>query len=133
MLTGTLARLRRQGVAVAVDDFGTGYSSVSRLADRHWDALKIDRSFVTGIADDPARAGVVHAMLALARALQLHVIAEGVEDEPTLAKLRELGCDAAQGFLFTKPVGAAEISRMIEMSPEWNAEPEPAGEIAAVA
>jgi EAL domain-containing protein (putative c-di-GMP-specific phosphodiesterase class I) len=92
---------------------------VSRLADRHWDALKIDRSFVTGIADDPAREGVVHAMVALARALRLHVIAEGVEDEPTLAKLRELGCDAAQGFLFTRPIDAAEISQMIAVSPRW--------------
>ena len=122
VLTGTLAELRRHGVAVAVDDFGTGYSSVSRLADRHWDALKIDRSFVTGIAEDPAREGVVHAMLALARALGLHVIAEGVEDEPTLAKLRELGCDAAQGYLFTRPVDAAEISQMIAVSPEWTAD-----------
>ena len=121
VLTGTLAELRRHGMAVAVDDFGTGYSSVSRLADRHWDALKIDRSFVTGIAEDPAREGVVHAMLALARALGLHVIAEGVEDEPTLAKLRELGCDAAQGYLFTRPVDAAEISQMIAVSPQWAA------------
>ena len=58
-------------------------------------------------------------MLALARALRLHVIAEGVEDEPTLAKLRELGCDAAQGYLFTVPVDAGEISRMIAVSPQW--------------
>jgi EAL domain-containing protein (putative c-di-GMP-specific phosphodiesterase class I) len=121
-LTGTLAELRRHGVAVAVDDFGTGYSSVSRLADRHWDALKIDRSFVTGIADDPAREGVVHAMLALARALRLHVIAEGVEDEPTVAKLRELGCDAAQGYLFTRPASAGRISEMIAASPQWNSD-----------
>jgi EAL domain-containing protein (putative c-di-GMP-specific phosphodiesterase class I) len=121
-LTGTLAELRRHGVAVAVDDFGTGYSSVSRLADRHWDALKIDRSFVIGIADDPAREGVVHAMLALARALRLYVIAEGVEDEPTLAKLRELGCDAAQGYLFTRPASAGRISEMIAASPRWNSD-----------
>ncbi|WP_433303106.1 putative bifunctional diguanylate cyclase/phosphodiesterase [Actinoplanes sp. CA-030573] len=131
IMTGTLADLRRHGVAVAVDDFGTGYSSVSRLADRHWDALKIDRSFVAGITEDAAREGVVNAMIALAHALRLRAIAEGVEDEATLAKLRELGCDAAQGYLFTRPVGAAEISRMIEMSPEWNADP--AAEIAVVA
>ncbi|GAA2606709.1 putative bifunctional diguanylate cyclase/phosphodiesterase [Paractinoplanes durhamensis] len=120
VMTGTLAELRRHGVAVAVDDFGTGYSSVSRLADRHWDALKIDRSFVSGITEDPAREGVVHAMIALAHALQLRAIAEGVEDEPTLAKLRELGCDAAQGYLYTRPVDAAEISKMIIRSPQWN-------------
>jgi EAL domain-containing protein (putative c-di-GMP-specific phosphodiesterase class I) len=123
VMTGTLAELRKYGVAVAVDDFGTGYSSVSRLADRHWDALKIDRSFVSDIIDDPAREGVVRAMIALAHALGLRAIAEGVEDEPTLAKLRDLDCDAAQGYLFTRPVDAAEISQMIALSPEWNADP----------
>jgi diguanylate cyclase (GGDEF)-like protein len=130
VMTGTLAELRRHGVAVAVDDFGTGYSSVSRLADRHWDALKIDRSFVSGINDDPARQGVVRAMIALAHALRLRAIAEGVEDEPTLDLLRELGCDAAQGYLFTVPVDAAEISRMIVRSPEWNAATAPVPSVA---
>ena len=64
----------------------------------------------------------MHAMLALARALRLHVIAEGVEDEPTLAKLRDLGCDAAQGYLFTRPVGVGRISEMIAASPQWNSD-----------
>jgi len=105
---------------VAVDDFGTGYSSVSRLADRHWDALKIDRSFVSDFTDDPAREGVVRAMIALAHALGLRAIAEGVEDEPTLEKLRELGCDAAQGYFYTRPVPAAAISDMIAVSPQWS-------------
>jgi EAL domain-containing protein (putative c-di-GMP-specific phosphodiesterase class I) len=119
-MTGTLAELRRHGVAVAVDDFGTGYSSVSRLADRHWDALKIDRSFVSDFTDDPAREGVVHAMIALAHALGLRAIAEGVEDEATLTKLRDLGCDAAQGYLYTRPIPAPAISEMIAVSPEWS-------------
>ena len=127
VMTGTLAELRRHGVAVAVDDFGTGYSSVSRLADRHWDALKIDRSFVAGITDDPAREGVVRAMIALAHALQLRAIAEGVEDERTLVTLRRLGCDAAQGYLFTQPADAATISSMIAASPQWYAAPQPVG------
>jgi predicted signal transduction protein with EAL and GGDEF domain len=120
VMTGALAELRRHGVAVAVDDFGTGYSSVSRLADRHWDALKIDRSFTSGIDHDPAREGVVRAMIALAHALRLRAIAEGVEDEPTLDKLRELGCDAAQGYYYTRPVDAGAISRMIVAAPQWN-------------
>jgi diguanylate cyclase (GGDEF)-like protein len=120
VMTGTLAELRRHGVAVAVDDFGTGYSSVSRLADRHWDALKIDRSFVSDFTDDPAREGVVHAMIALAHALGLRAIAEGVEDEATLTKLRDLGCDAAQGYLYTRPIPASAISDMIAVSPEWS-------------
>ena len=106
VMTSSLAELRRHGIAVAVDDFGTGYSSVSRLADRHWDALKIDRSFVTGITDDPARAGVVRAMIALAHALQLRSIAEGVEDEATLVVLRKLGCDETQGYLHGRPMPA---------------------------
>ncbi len=123
VMTGTLAELRKHGVAVAVDDFGTGYSSVSRLADRHWDALKIDRSFVQDMTDDEAREGVVRAMIALAHSLKLRAIAEGVEDEATLARLRELGCDAAQGYLITRPLEAAAISDMISASPEWRAEP----------
>ncbi|MGK5683460.1 putative bifunctional diguanylate cyclase/phosphodiesterase [Actinoplanes sp. URMC 104] len=119
VMTGTLAELRRHGVAVAVDDFGTGYSSVSRLADRHWDALKIDRSFVAGIVDDPAREGVVRAMIALAHSLKLRAIAEGVEDEATLDKLRELGCDAAQGYYYTRPVDAAGIGELFALAPQW--------------
>jgi diguanylate cyclase (GGDEF)-like protein len=119
-MTGTLAELRRHGLAVAVDDFGTGYSSVSRLADRHWDALKIDRSFVSGITGDPARAGVVNAMIALAHSLDLRAIAEGVEDEATLTKLRELGCDTAQGYLISRPADAAAVDEMIEASPQWS-------------
>ncbi|MFC7272749.1 putative bifunctional diguanylate cyclase/phosphodiesterase [Paractinoplanes rhizophilus] len=120
VMTGTLAELRRHGVAVAVDDFGTGYSSVSRPADRHWDALKIDRSFVSDFTDDPAREGVVRAMIALAHALGLRAIAEGVEDEPILEKLRDLGCDAAQGYFYTRPIDAAAISDMIAVSPQWS-------------
>jgi diguanylate cyclase (GGDEF)-like protein len=120
VMTGALAELRRHGLIVAVDDFGTGYSSVSRLADRHWDALKIDRSFVTGITDDPARAGVVNAMIALAHSLQLRAIAEGVEDEATLAVLIELDCDAVQGYLISRPADAAAITEMITASPQWS-------------
>ncbi|MBU2665220.1 bifunctional diguanylate cyclase/phosphodiesterase [Actinoplanes bogorensis] len=123
VMTGTLADLRAHGVAVAVDDFGTGYSSVSRLADRHWDALKIDRSFVSGIAGDESREGVVRAMIALAHSLKLRAIAEGVEDEATLTKLRELGCDAAQGYHYTEPVDADAITGMIAESPQWEALP----------
>ncbi|MBM2616493.1 EAL domain-containing protein [Actinoplanes sp. LDG1-06] len=123
VMTGTLAELRGHGVAVAVDDFGTGYSSVSRLADRHWDALKIDRSFVSGIATDESREGVVRAMIALAHSLKLRAIAEGVEDEETLARLRELGCDAAQGYLYTRPIDAAATTEMIAASPQWEAVP----------
>ncbi|GAB2570737.1 hypothetical protein Aab01nite_05610 [Paractinoplanes abujensis] len=123
VMTGTLAELRRHGVAVAVDDFGTGYSSVSRLAGRHWDALKIDRSFTAGIATDESREGVVRAMIALAHSLKLRAIAEGVEDEATLAKLRELGCDAGQGYLWNRPAGAAATTEMIAASPHWGALP----------
>ncbi|MBL7259314.1 putative bifunctional diguanylate cyclase/phosphodiesterase [Paractinoplanes lichenicola] len=123
VMTGTLAELRRHGVAVAVDDFGTGYSSVSRLADRHWDALKIDRSFVSDIAVDEAREGVVRAMIALAHSLKLRAIAEGVEDEATLAKLIDLGCDAAQGYFYARPADAAATTEMIAASPQWEAVP----------
>jgi diguanylate cyclase (GGDEF)-like protein len=115
----TLTALRERGVAVAVDDFGTGYSSVERLAKPHWDALKIDRSFTAGIAADQSRAGVVRAMVAMAHALGLSAVAEGVEDAETLDELRTIGCDTAQGYYYTRPVGADVISTMIADNPAW--------------
>ncbi len=107
--TRTLARLRALGVAIAVDDYGTGYSSLSHLRDLPIDHLKIDRSFVTDLASSPRTAAIVRSTIELAHALELRVVAEGVEDAATLDVLRELGCDWVQGYLFTKPLPPASL------------------------
>jgi diguanylate cyclase (GGDEF)-like protein len=105
-----VGRLHELGVRLSVDDFGTGYSSFSRLRDLHIDELKIDRSFVTDMAQDGQGLAIVRSAIDLAHNLGLDVVAEGVERPETLAELRELGCDAAQGFLLGRPVPAEELT-----------------------
>jgi diguanylate cyclase len=107
--TRTLARLRKLGIAIAVDDYGTGYSSLSHLRDLPIDHLKIDRSFVTDLVSSPRTAAIVRSTIELAHALDLRVVAEGVEDIATLRALRELGCDWVQGYFFTKPLPPASL------------------------
>ncbi|GAA3301552.1 bifunctional diguanylate cyclase/phosphodiesterase [Dactylosporangium vinaceum] len=100
----TLARLKKLGVAIALDDFGTGYSSMVHLRRLPLAEVKIDRSFVLGLATDPDDAAIVHSMIDLARALGLRVVAEGVEDERTWRMLVEAGCDVGQGWYFARPM-----------------------------
>jgi diguanylate cyclase (GGDEF)-like protein len=105
----TLARLNKLGVAIALDDFGTGYSSMLHLRRLPLAEVKIDRSFVLGVATDPDDAAIVRSMIDLARALGLRVVAEGVEDERTWRMLVEAGCDLAQGWYFARPMPAAQL------------------------
>ncbi len=109
-----LASLRELGVRLAVDDFGTGYSSLSYLKRLPVDAVKIDRSFVDGLAIDGDDSAIVAAVSGMARALRLTTIAEGVESLDQLHALRRLGCDLAQGYFFTTPQPPAHISRLLE-------------------
>ncbi len=107
---GRLAELRAMGVRIAIDDFGTGYSMFSRLRDLPVDRLKIDRSFVTDISNDDDARAIVGSTIAMGHALGLDLVAEGVEDESTAALLREMLCDSAQGYLFSRPLPAEEMS-----------------------
>jgi diguanylate cyclase (GGDEF)-like protein len=110
---GVLRRLKELGVQVSIDDFGTGYSSLAYLHDFPIDSLKIDESFVRLLGTEQSGAGIPGSMIALARGLNVRVVAEGVETGEQLELLRELGCDEAQGYLLSPPLPAAECRRMV--------------------
>ncbi|SDT66213.1 putative bifunctional diguanylate cyclase/phosphodiesterase [Actinoplanes derwentensis] len=107
--SAVLTRLREMGVRLSVDDFGTGYSSMSYLQNMPLHELKIDRSFVATVADSRGGAAIVRAVLELARALDLEVVAEGVEDEATLVLLGSMECAYAQGYHISRPVRPADL------------------------
>ena len=109
----TLNAIHDLGVALHVDDFGTGYSSLAYLKTLPVDVLKIDRAFVDGLGTDADDHAIVTAVIALARALSLGVVAEGVETETQLEVLRELGCDEGQGYLFARPMPYDELTDWI--------------------
>ncbi|MGW5581368.1 putative bifunctional diguanylate cyclase/phosphodiesterase [Micromonospora chokoriensis] len=105
----TISHLHRIGVAISLDDFGTGYSSLQHLRRLPLSEVKVDRSFVLGMADDADDAAIVRSMIELAGALGLRVVAEGVEDERTWRMLHAAGCDAAQGWFYARPMPAEEL------------------------
>ena len=108
-----LSALRSWGVRVAIDDFGTGYSSLAYLQKLPVDVLKVDKSFVDGIDGGAEEAALPHAIIRLAQTLHLTAVAEGVERPAQAARLRELGCERAQGFLFSPPVPAASLPSLL--------------------
>jgi EAL domain-containing protein (putative c-di-GMP-specific phosphodiesterase class I) len=113
-----VTRLRGLGVRIAIDDFGTGYSSLAYLRRFPVDVLKIDRSFVGGVATSRSSAALVQTLLALGHALGLTMLAEGIEDRAQLKVLRRERCDQGQGFLFSRPVDAIALERLLDQSPD---------------
>jgi diguanylate cyclase (GGDEF)-like protein/PAS domain S-box-containing protein len=109
-----LRELNRLGVQLILDDFGTGYSSLAYLNRFPFDAIKIDRSFIEGLGIERDRSAIVEAIIGMARALDLRTIAEGVENEVQLGELRRLGCDYAQGFLFSGPLPVRDMTSLLE-------------------
>jgi len=109
----TLEALRAMGVRVLIDDFGTGYSSLARLRHFPVDVIKIDRSFVDGLGQDNDDTAIVAAVIEIARSMDLQVIAEGVEVGAQLERLRELGCHAGQGYLFSGPIEGDAVAALL--------------------
>ncbi len=108
-----LEKFRALGVRLALDDFGTGFSSMGQLKRLPIHALKIDTSFVIGVARDPADQAIVQSLVNLGKAFGLDVVAEGVESQEDMDELIHLGCTRAQGFLLAKPQPAASLERML--------------------
>jgi diguanylate cyclase (GGDEF)-like protein len=111
--TQVLARLKDLGLRIAIDDFGTGYSSLSYLKKLPVDTVKIDKSFIRNMVGDENDAAIVRSTIDLGHALGLKVVAEGVENKETYARLTELGCDFAQGNYLSHPLPGDEFSRWL--------------------
>jgi diguanylate cyclase (GGDEF)-like protein len=112
-ILAALESIRRLGVSIALDDFGTGYSSLGYLRKLPVDCLKIDRSFVSDLADDASAEGVLSAILAIARTLRLRTVAEGIETVTQYRMLAGHGCREGQGYLFSKPLEAADFRSLL--------------------
>ena len=115
--TGIMRDLRALGVSIAIDDFGTGYSSLSYLKGFPLSAVKIDRAFVDDLPNDESDVAIVSAVLGIARSLRLRVVAEGVETAEQFAFLRRIECDEAQGYYFSRPGTADDITRLLTATP----------------
>lgn len=114
-----LKQLKQIGVRLSIDDFGTGYSSLSYLHRLPFDTLKIDRSFVNAVGPTGENSEILQTIISLAKNLKMKVIAEGIETEPQLAVLQNLGCDYGQGYLLAKPKPVSETEELLYQSPNW--------------
>jgi diguanylate cyclase (GGDEF)-like protein/PAS domain S-box-containing protein len=108
-----LRGLQELGARIAIDDFGTGYSSLGYFRDLPIDGLKIDRAFIDGLGSEREDTAIVTAAIAFGRALEVEITGEGIETAEQLARLRELGCRLGQGFLFSRPVPAADMRKLL--------------------
>lgn len=115
-----LKQIRETGVKLSMDDFGTGYSSLSYLRRFPVDTLKIDRSFVSGMDETTENDEIVRTIMALAKAVKLDVIAEGIETTEQLGHLRRLGCEYGQGYLFSRPLAIESVSELLADPARWS-------------
>ena len=114
-----LKQIKETGVQISIDDFGTGYSSLSYLHRFPIDLLKVDRSFVSAMEENTENGEIVRTVIALAKALNLKVVAEGIESIHQFHQLRILGCQYGQGYLFSKPLQVADIERILSDKTRW--------------
>jgi EAL domain-containing protein (putative c-di-GMP-specific phosphodiesterase class I) len=112
-----LAAIKELGVRLAIDDFGTGYSSLSHLQQLPVDSLKIDRSFICQLNDNPDGEKLIRTLVQLGKALSIETLAEGIEQQDELSLLRDEQCDSGQGFLFAKPLTVDAASAFLK---SWN-------------
>jgi EAL domain-containing protein (putative c-di-GMP-specific phosphodiesterase class I) len=105
------------GVRLAIDDFGTGYSSLAYLRQFPVDALKVDRSFISGIAASAQSTALIHTLVQLGKTLGIETLGEGIEDQAQLERLQREQCDLGQGFLLARPLDLDGIERFLETAP----------------
>ncbi len=118
VVQGTLARLRAIGVGIALDDFGTGYSSLSYIQKFPITKIKLDQSFVADLPENEGSVSIVRAVASLAKDLNLHLNAEGVENAAQLAFLTSVGVDEVQGYLFGRPQPGFEVAHILNQPDE---------------
>jgi len=116
---GVLRDLSALGVRISLDDFGSGYSSLNYVKDLPVDELKIDKSFIDGLGEDPVNDAIVRLIVDFAHTLGLTVTAEGVENARQVDSLTAMRCDLAQGFYFSKPLGGEAAGRLMAANPLW--------------
>jgi EAL domain-containing protein (putative c-di-GMP-specific phosphodiesterase class I) len=109
-----LNKLLKMGIKISLDDFGTGFSSLSHLSDLPITGIKLDRAFVSPLADECAQAHIAAAMINLAKQLNLETTAEGVEDARCMEKIKQLGCDRVQGYYFSRPLALEDLLQEAE-------------------
>ncbi|MBF0098609.1 MAG: EAL domain-containing protein [Magnetococcales bacterium] len=112
-----LHKVRAMGIKISIDDFGTGYSSLSSLKHLPIQTLKVDRSFITSVGEDQDSAAIVQAIIALAKQLNLKIVAEGVESRQQVQFLAQLGCDEIQGYYYGKPMSSEDFSHFLQQPP----------------
>jgi EAL domain-containing protein (putative c-di-GMP-specific phosphodiesterase class I) len=109
-----LAAIKELGVRIAIDDFGTGYSSLAHLQKFPVDALKIDRSFISGLTSNQEGGSLIHTLVQLGKDLSIETLAEGIEQSQELDLLRDENCDSGQGFLFARPLDVAATEAFLQ-------------------
>jgi diguanylate cyclase len=115
-----LTAIKDLGVRIAIDDFGTGYSSLAHLQRFPVDALKIDRSFISGLKNNKEGETLIHTLVQLGKALSIETFAEGIDEHHELSLLRAEDCDSGQGFLFARPLDAAAATTFFQSWSQGN-------------